>query len=380
MLNRRSLRIKGMQAIFAYQTGKQAEYNICKKKAQDQFLPDLNSMEVQDKEALAKDREEVARIYDALHENGESDFAEDVRPELLKEAKHYLGVYHDQVVELRKPIKKRMIADLQAIYDHYIKLLVLILSTEQEIEAHKRKRSITHNNFAKNHVIKSLRKFEELEVERARKNISWDTDTIRTWYKDILKSEEFFERYDDMANPKFDDDLDFVLTFYKNFIFKNEDVENYFESMDINWAEDKMILRSMVLKTIKSIDSVDSTPLLMELSKNWEEDLDFLKELYDLALENEEIYADRIKNKSKNWEIDRVALIDRIILQMAIAEMTNFPSIPIKVSINEYIELSKQYSTPKSKQFVNGLLDVLSVDLQKEGAIKKSGRGLIDNK
>ena len=136
----------------------------------------------------------------------------------------------------------------------------------------------------------------------------------------------------------------------------------------------------MVLKTIKSVESVESEMVLMELSKNWEEDLLFLENIFDFTVKNENDYHAIVAEKSKNWEIDRVALTDKIILEMALAEMMNFPSIPVKVTINEYIELSKLYSTPKSKQFINGILDVLSEELKKEGRIKKSGRGLLDNK
>jgi N utilization substance protein B len=93
-----------------------------------------------------------------------------------------------------------------------------------------------------------------------------------------------------------------------------------------------------------------------------------------------EKYEVLIANKSKNWDLDRISDTDKILLLMAIQEMINFPGIPLKVTINEYIEVSKKYSTPKSKQFINGVLDVIAVDLQKEGVIKKSGRGLIDNK
>ncbi|MGB3466885.1 MAG: transcription antitermination factor NusB, partial [Cyclobacteriaceae bacterium] len=91
-------------------------------------------------------------------------------------------------------------------------------------------------------------------------------------------------------------------------------------------------------------------------------------------------FEEIIANRAKNWEVDRMATMDKIILKMALTEMINYPGIPTKVSINEYIELSKNYSTPKSKQFINGVLDVLAEDLVKDGVIKKSGRGLIDNK
>ena len=102
--------------------------------------------------------------------------------------------------------------------------------------------------------------------------------------------------------------------------------------------------------------------------------------MYDDTLDEEDQYEELIDEKAKNWDIERIATTDRILLKMAIQEMVNFPSIPVKVTINEYIEISKKYSTPKSKQFVNGVLDVIAVDLQKEGVIRKSGRGLIDNK
>jgi transcription antitermination protein NusB len=97
-------------------------------------------------------------------------------------------------------------------------------------------------------------------------------------------------------------------------------------------------------------------------------------------LDNDEDYEKIITDQTQNWDGDRLAMTDLLILKLGLAEMINFSSIPTKVSINEYIELAKNYSTPKSGQFINGLLDVLSQKLQKEGVIRKSGRGLIDNK
>ncbi|MCV9388725.1 transcription antitermination factor NusB [Reichenbachiella ulvae] len=369
-----------MQAIFAYHTAKEADYNICKKKAQDQFLPDLDSMEVQDKEALSIDRARTAEVFDTLHKEGIEKIDSETKQEIIDEAKHYLREWENNLPENKVHFKKRMISDLLHISDDYIKLLSLILDLEELIEMQKRRKGIEHNNFAKNIIIKSLKESEDFQAERARKKTSWDTDLIKAWLKEYIRPLEFFEEYDNMANPKYEDDLDFCLKLYKSVIFKHDNVNGYFESLDIGWEENKVILKSMVLKTLKSVDSEGSEPLLMELSKNWDDDLNFLKELYDMTIDDEEELEEMIKSKSKNWDIERVAITDRIILEMAISEMTHFPSIPVKVTINEYIELSKQYSTPKSKQFVNGLLDVLSVDLQNQGKIKKSGRGLLDNK
>ena len=134
----------------------------------------------------------------------------------------------------------------------------------------------------------------------------------------------------------------------------------------------------MLVKTFKGM--VAGKPVeLAPLSQNWKADKAFFTELFDEVIDNSDELDEIVKDKLKNWELDRVAMMDKIILEMAIAEMTHFSNIPIKVTINEFIELSKNYSTPKSKQFVNGVLDVVSKELTQSGKIKKSGRGLIDN-
>ena len=378
MLNRRSLRVKGMQAIFAYQTSKVAEYNICRQSAQDQFLPDLNTMEEQDKDALKEDQKLAGEVFDKIHQNNTD--TSDFKPEVVKEATHYLGVYASTLKENQGQIKRRMISGFDELFGLYVKLLWFCVDLEEVITQSKTKRNNPHNNFVSNHLIQKLKKFKPLEHEKSKKNVGWDEDTLRTWYKEFIRPSDVYQTYDNISKPDFESDHEFVLGLYKSLIFKHDLASDYFESIDLGWAENKTILKSMVLKTIKSLETEEDEPSLMELSKNWEEDLDFLKKLYDASIDNENEYQEMINEKSKNWEIERLALTDRIILEMAVAEMINFPSIPVKVTINEYIELSKQYSTPKSKQYVNGLLDVLSVDLQKEGLIKKSGRGLLDNK
>ncbi len=162
---------------------------------------------------------------------------------------------------------------------------------------------------------------------------------------------------------------------------KNSLLTEYFGEQDLFWTENQKIVQSMVQSTVKSIlesPEEDFKPAL--LSKNWEEDKIFFTDLFKKSIEEDERYESIIASKSRNWEINRLALIDKIILKMAICEMIHFYSIPVKVSINEYIELSKLYSTPKSRQFVNGLLDAISQDLLRKKIIKKSGRGLLDNR
>jgi len=152
------------------------------------------------------------------------------------------------------------------------------------------------------------------------------------------------------------------------------------EQHDLYWSENKAILKSLVQKTLKGIQPGEADFELAVLSYNWEEDREFFERIFDLTSKHGAEYEELIAAKTSNWDIERLSDTDRILLLMAIQEFVNFPEIPVKVTINEYIEVSKRYSTPKSKQFINGVLDVIAVDLHKKGAIKKSGRGLIPTK
>tara|TARA_B100001245_G_scaffold217558_1_gene186127 strand:- start:1413 stop:1922 length:510 start_codon:yes stop_codon:yes gene_type:complete len=168
---------------------------------------------------------------------------------------------------------------------------------------------------------------------------------------------------------------------FKKIIFKNESVSEYLSEMDLRWSENKPILKSLVAKTFQDYEQELDPPFeLKSVSKNADEDMEFFNVMFDETLAKSSELDALIEKKIKNWDISRVAMTDRIILKMAITEMMQFHSIPTKVTINEFIEISKQYSTPKSKQFVNGILDVLANELTSDGVIRKSGRGLIDNK
>ena len=154
--------------------------------------------------------------------------------------------------------------------------------------------------------------------------------------------------------------------------------KTFLKSTTAAWVENKDIIKSLVNKTLKSITDEDA--VLAPLSYQWEDDKQFFADIFDTTLKQELWSEKLIAESAKNWDKDRIAQVDMILLKMALSEMRNFPSIPVKVTINEYIEMSKKYSTPKSKKFINGLLDVLANDLMASGTIKKSGRGLIDNK
>jgi N utilization substance protein B len=150
----------------------------------------------------------------------------------------------------------------------------------------------------------------------------------------------------------------------------------FFEEKDLNWNLNKDVVKSMSTKTFK-IEALEDLSL-QPLALQWEDDKSFFEDLYEFTLESDKDLNGWVEAQTKNWESDRLAMTDFILLKMAVAEMIKFPSIPVKVSINEYIELAKNYSTPKSGQFINGILDEISIRLISEKIIQKSGRGLID--
>jgi transcription antitermination protein NusB len=195
-----------------------------------------------------------------------------------------------------------------------------------------------------------------------------------TEYQDYLVAEEC----------TFEDDKEIFIQIFKKFLAKSEILLFYFEDKSIYWSDDFHASNLLALKTIKSWepDWDDRTKLPVFFSNGGsdkDEDKEFLINLFRKTIMKSEEYDKLIDEKAKNWEMDRIAIMDVLIIKMALVEILESPSIPLKVTLNEYIELAKSYSTPKSKIFVNGILDKLIADLKEQKKIKKSGRGLLES-
>lgn len=204
-------------------------------------------------------------------------------------------------------------------------------------------------------------------------------DKVRGWFKDIVKIDEAFITYSKVKTPTQEEQLEMLKHLLRKLILSTTAIAAYLEDEDQHWAEDKDVLKSMVEKSLKAIKA-NGLLELQKLSIEWEEDKEFVGLLFEKSAWLPEKHQGLIGSHTVNWDVDRLPLTDLVVLQMAIAEFTEFPNIPVKVTINEYIELTKNYSTPKSKQFINGILDVISKEMKASGDLKKSGRGLIDNK
>lgn len=379
MLNRRSLRIKVMQSLFALQQCKDATYDLSLERISDAFAPDLNSMQVQDKVLLQQQKKESLKLFEKAFAEGQTSVEHDDE-RIVKAVQGALKFYKDQVKKDTEFFRKNLLIEVEKIYDHYIAALSLVAAFAELAEADKK---VSHKNFVSNTWIRALRNSEELKKDALRLGRHWQnkTDQVRQWFRDVVRQDNEYLNYLDRKSPSLEDQKKFVNHLFKKVIFGKTVINDFYEEDVLRWAEDKDIVKALVEKTVKSFEpeTQDQISLHM-LSLNWEDDKHFIETLFQIAINLQPHHRELISSNTRNWEVDRLPLTDRIILEMAIAELLSFPNIPVKVTINEYIELAKIYSTPKSRNFINGILDVIAKELQETGEIKKSGRGLIDNK
>lgn len=287
-----------------------------------------------------------------------------------------------------KTAEENLLTSIEKIYDLY--LFQLALGIELLHESYREREEarnkyfptpedlMPETNFTRNRILNALNSSESLQNLLHKKKINWqkNQDIPQKIFRKVRLSDEY-KGYFKKENPTMKDDREFILWVYENFIFNNDVLESYYEELNIHWADDIYVANTGVLKTIRSVE--ENKPLkLISLYKNKEEDTEFCLTLFRKTILHEAVYEEMIKNKAQNWEIDRIARMDIILMKMAIAEILEMPSIPIKVTLNEYIDLSKIFSTPKSSIFVNGILDKLVVDFKKQNRIVKTGRGLID--
>lgn len=211
----------------------------------------------------------------------------------------------------------------------------------------------------------------------ARKINNWklNDDTI-LFLLEAVKESDVYKKYMSTSTSSFDEDIEFIAALFTDVIAPNEKLYDYLEDYKITWVDDIPVINTLLAKQIKNIKSEQDSISLPKVFKD-EDDKEFVRNLFRKTVLNEIEFAKEYENKTPNWDTERIAEIDTIILKMAICELLKFPSVPVKVTLNEYLEIAKEYSTPKSSIFINGILDNLVKDFQANDRIKKSGRGLL---
>jgi transcription antitermination protein NusB len=286
--------------------------------------------------------------------------------------------------------EKELFHSIEKFYELYILMLITAIEMakleEEHIEMRRNKKIRTEEDlnpstrFADNQFIRQLMSDRQLKEIREEKKINPKiyNDIFKRIYTGLLQS-ELYVNYMIEKQPSVVSDRKFLIQFFTEFLAENSQFIDFLEEENIYWNDDSSFALMMVVKTIESYRENANTNFgkhILPLFKN-EDDREFARKLVRNTIVNREQYLKIIEKHAQNWDTERIAQMDLLILQMAIAELFEFSSIPVKVTLNEFIEISKYYSTDKSKLFINGVLDKIIKELNKEGQIKKTGRGLI---
>jgi N utilization substance protein B len=287
--------------------------------------------------------------------------------------------------------EKELMFSIAKSYDlyHYLLLLVLEIAdiAGEKIDQALQKRMPSHEDlnpkrrFVDNQVIAQIRKNIEFKSYVSSKKLSWinNSHIPRLLYNKMIVW-EVYEEYMKAETANYLSDRKFIILLVTELFANSEDLHSNLEEQSIYWNDDMEYISSMVEKTLKKFktDSGEKTPL-MPLFKNTEDE-EFVKILFRQAIHQSKKCSELIDKNTTNWEVDRIALMDILVMQLAITEILEFPEIPVKVTLNEYIEIAKYYCTSKSSTFVNGILDNIVKEIRDEGLFNKFGRGLVGEK
>ncbi len=285
--------------------------------------------------------------------------------------------------------EKFLFYSIDAIQDLYLIMLSSLIEICKKeaiyIELSSKKHLATpeernpNKKFINNAVFQLLAENNSLSIAlETRKIDNWsqNDDYILILLNDIKQS-KLYSNYMYNGINTFEEDKDFIVNLFQEVIVSNDKLYDYLEDHKLTWIDDIPVVNTEIIKQLKALKPVEGGGLKVPKLFKDNEDRDFVKDLFRRTVLNEAAFAKEYVDKTPNWDSERIAEIDTIILKMAICELLRFPSIPIKVTLNEYLELAKEYSTPKSSIFINGILDNLVKELQADNRIQKIGRGLM---
>lgn len=283
--------------------------------------------------------------------------------------------------------ERSFVTSIDKTYDLYFHMLSLIVEiaryAENRQEMAKQKKLPTYEDlnpnrkFVENSVIALIADSDSVNDYVAAHKLSWAQypELIKTLFAQLEQS-DYYKRYMLSEERSFREDLALVRDFYTTELEDSEALEEVLDEQSILWNDDLGFALIMVERTLSNMRPTHQEVKVVQKFKS-EDDLTFAKELFTKAAINFADNTTLIEKFMSNWDVERIAFMDNVILALAVTELTSFPSIPVKVTLDEYIEISKYYSTPGSSNFINGILDRVVAHLNAEGRIKKSGRGLL---
>lgn len=304
----------------------------------------------------------------------------------IKVMQSIYAVLQSRSDDLKKE-EKFLLFNIHKAKDLYVLQLLFMLAVRdlslEHLEIKKKKYLATEEDrnpnlkFVENSVLKSIENSKALKEYAASKKLDlWkdNREYVRIVLDQMTGNEEYLAYLDSDART-FEEDRKFILYLFKEIVAPNEKLFDFYESINLGWVDDYPLVNTMILKTLKQMRASHSFDL-KDLDVK-QDDEEFLIQLFQKTVLHQDEFTDEIDQKTPNWDTERIADLDMILIKMALTEFIYFPSIPTKVTINEYIEIAKDYSTTKSSYFINGVLDKLLKDYNTSGKLKKIGRGLL---
>ncbi|MBR6601621.1 MAG: transcription antitermination factor NusB [Bacteroidaceae bacterium] len=279
--------------------------------------------------------------------------------------------------------EKELFYSLSKAYDLYNYLLLLMVEVtrfaDRRIDNRRHKLRPTHEDlnpntrFIDNAFMAQLTVNKQLEEFCKNQKRTWDDegDFVKRLFEQIEAS-NIYQEYMAKEALTYEDDRELWRKLYRTFIAQNDDIDELLEEQSLYWNDDKAIVDTFVLKTIKHFDPEKGAGQELLPEYKSDDDKDFARKLLHNAINNAEVYRKLMEQNAKNWNMERLAFMDILIMQVALAEILSFPTIPVSVSLNEYVEVAKMYSTPKSGSFINGMLDTIVNQLKKENKLRKA--------
>jgi N utilization substance protein B len=370
IINRRFIRIKAIQNLYAFYINQQADYQYALEEIKAAFIPDIFASIPADKEQLAQERDQAIALFIAWEaeknialnkQNSYSAAAEQA-------ARKAWTNYKFSLAQGLKVVENGWEEAFHKIRNAYLLSIQLIIEwfTLAQQQAQKNKQipqiDFTYpSKLANSHLLEKLKADDTFLQLIHEYNISWDAnmDLVSRWYNQFIKSAPNLTGDTSPTNTSEEEKtaLDYLV---KDVLFTQEDIQNFFSDLDLSWEENKPIVKKLLHQTLTNLEI---EVFLQEIKKGitiGENSKDFYNKLISTFIEHDLHIDQLIQQHINNWSMERIVLLDRIIIKLAICEMRHLTSIPVKVALNEYVELAKRYSTDKSGQFVNGVLDTIA--------------------
>ncbi|MFN4082118.1 MAG: transcription antitermination factor NusB [Bacteroidia bacterium] len=297
------------------------------------------------------------------------------------------GFFKDESA-LRDIARKNLITNLSKTYELFLFNLAFLFEwkffIENELHAQKNKyfpsESLTNllTSILNNKVLDAITNSQEVKEQINKVIPRWQNsqENIRQIFNEI-RYHKLLVEYANLTNKDFKSDKEFIIGLFELLTAENDLYNSIMDEQFINWEDDMVVVLSSIQKTIGSIKP-NNKLILPGFHKDEEEDIKFVTDLFNLTIEHNNYLTELIISKTENWDEDRIAFVDNLLMKMALCEILYFPYVPVKVSINEYLELAKLYSTNSSHSFINGVLDKVQLELKRQNKITKLGRGLVE--